>query len=497
MTPDPVLLIVFPLIAAFLTPLVSMVSKRLGRQVPLLGTFSMGVISLWLLLEFVDMDTTMGPITTTTGGFQPPWGISLVVTPLTALVATGMIGVALYVLITSIQKKEQDSGPWFELFVMMAAAGAVGMVITGDLFNMFVFLEITSISGTVLAALPRGDPEKGLNWKGAVGYAVISALASFLILGGIALLYGSTSTLNLSQMAERTGDIDSFTAGAALLLMLIGFGVEAEIFPLNGWAPEVYRGSRWGSSSVFSGIIGKAGLIALVKVVTMVLAPALDGAFVMDILLWGGVITFVVGEAAAFTSRDLYRLLGFSSIGMFGLILAAFSLGGRAGIWAAVLILIGHMISKPVLFSLSGALHNKDRDAPLSTLDGLLSRSKGAGFLFIGAALMLLGMPPSPIFWGKYFLFTGAGGEENWLLVAIIIMGTLLEAGYIGKILWRVMQRTPGRRTVRLPITTVIMAFAAITIGLVIGLIPGIIEDLLWMVYTNFEKLVYLPWGVI
>jgi NADH:ubiquinone oxidoreductase subunit 2 (subunit N) len=105
-------------------------------------------------------------------------------------------------------------------------------------------------------------------------------------------------------------------------------------------------------------------------------------------------------------------------------------------------------------------------------------------------------LPPSPIFWGKYFLFSGAGGNENWLLVAILIMGTLLEAGYIGKILWRVMQRTPGKRKVRLPATTVIMAFIAITIGLVIGLMPGIIEDLLWMVYTNFEKLIYLPWEV-
>ncbi|MGA1849075.1 MAG: complex I subunit 5 family protein [Thermoplasmatota archaeon] len=497
MTPDPVLLIVFPLIAAFLTPLVSLLSKKLGRYVPLLGTLSMGVISLWLLSEFVDLDTSRDPITTTTGGFQPPWGISLVVTPLAALVATGMIGVALYVLIASIQKKEQDRGPWFELFTMMATAGAVGMVITGDLFNLFVFLEITSISGTVLAALPRGSAKKGLNWKGAAGYAVISALASFLILAAIALLYGSTSTLNLTQMAERAGDIDPFAAGTALLLMIIGFGVEAEIFPLNGWAPEVYRGSRWGSSSIFSGVIGKAGLIALVKVVTMVLAPALDGGFVMDILLWGGIITFVVGEAAAFTSRDLYRLWGFSSIGMFGLILTAFSLGGRVGIWAAVLIIIGHMISKPVLFSLSGALYNKDKDAPLSTLDGLLSRSKWAGFLFIGAALMLLGMPPSPIFWGKYFLFTGAGGEENWLLVAMMIAGTLLEAGYIGKILWRVTQRTDGGKKVTLPVTTLIMAFVAITIGLVIGLMPGVMEDLLWMVYTNFEKLVYLPWGVV
>jgi formate hydrogenlyase subunit 3/multisubunit Na+/H+ antiporter MnhD subunit len=381
--------------------------------------------------------------------------------------------------------------------VMMATAGAVGMVITGDLFNMFVFLEITSISGTVLAALPRGDGEKGLNWKGAAGYAVISALASFLILGAIALLYGATSTLNIAQMAERMGDIHTYVAGTALLLVMIGFGIEAEIFPLNGWAPEVYRGSRWGTSSIFSGVIGKAGLIAMLKVISVVLAPALEGNIAMDILLWGGVITFVIGEAAAFTSKDLYRLWGFSSIGMFGLILTAFALGGENGIWAAVLIMIGHLISKPVLFSLTGALKHKDRDLPLSVLDGLVGRSKLTAFLLIGAALMLLGMPPSPIFWGKYFLFSGAGGDSNWLLIGVLIIGTLLEAGYIGKLLWRVVQTKEGGRSVKLPIATAVMASLAVALGILIGAVPGLLQDILDLVVMEFTDPVFQLMGVI
>jgi len=497
MTPDPVLLIVIPLIAAFLTPLVATFSKKTARFIPLIGVLSMGVVAVMLLLDVVG--DTFKVVQSTTGGFEPPWGINLVVTPLGALISVGMIGVATYVLASNIIKKEKDGGPWFELMTMMATAGAVGMVITGDLFNMFVFLEITSISGTVLAALPRGNGKKGLNWKGAAGYAIISALASFLILAAVGLLYGSTSTLNLAQMGSRVENIDTFVAGTALLLMIIGFGIEAEIFPLNGWAPEVYRGSRWGASSIFSGVIGKAGLIAMLKVVTIVLAPALEGNIVMDMLLWGGIITFIVGEAAAFTSKDLYRLLGFSSIGMFGLILASFSLGGQNGIWAAVMIMIGHMISKPVLFSLAGSLRGEDQDAPLSALDGLMGRSKTAGFLFAGAMLMLLGMPPSPIFWGKYFLFSEAGGQENWLLVGVIIIGTILEAGYVGKLLWRTMPKEGITKKIKLPITTGIMAFIAVISGVGIGVMPGILEDLvsqvLWELTHPMEYYVLL--GVI
>lgn len=486
MTPDPVLLIVFPLIAAFFTPIVATFSKRTARFIPLIGILSMGVVAVILLLDVVGESFKV--VQSTTGGFEPPWGIDLVVTPLGALISVGMIGVAFYVLVSSIIKREKDGGPWFELMTMMATTGAVGMVITGDLFNMFVFLEITSISGTVLAALPRGNGKKGLNWKGAAGYAIISALASFLILAAVGLLYGSTSTLNLAQMGARVGGIDTFVAGTALLLMIIGFGIEAEIFPLNGWAPEVYRGSRWGASSIFSGVIGKAGLIAMLKVVTIVLAPALDGNIVMDILLWGGIITFIVGEAAAFTSKDLYRLLGFSSIGIFGLVLASFSLGGQNGIWAAVMIIIGHMISKPVLFSLVGSLKGEDQDAPLSALDGLMGRSRTAGFLFAGALLMLLGMPPSPIFWGKYFLFSGAGLEEKWLMVGVIIIGTVLEAGYVGKLLWRTMPKEGISRKVGLPVTTGAMAIIAVVLGIVIGVMPGLLEDLVEQVLWEFTE---------
>ncbi len=501
MTPDPVLLIVIPLLAAFLTPLVALGSKKFARYVPLIGVLAMGVVSLLLLKDLIEVQPrTYGAYNTiesTTGGFQPPFGISLIVTPLGGLITFGMIMVALYVLVTSIQKKEDDKGPWFEMMAMMATAGAVGMVITGDLFNMFVFLEITSISGTILAALPRGNGEKGLNWKGAAGYAVISALASFLILAAIALLYGATSTLNIAQMAERVGSIDTFVAGTALLLMIIGFGIEAEIFPLNGWAPEVYRGSRWGTSTIFSGIIGKAGLIAMLKVVTVILAPALEGNIAMDILLWGGVITFIVGEAAAFTSKDLYRLWGFSSIGMFGLILAAFSLGGENGIYAAVLIMIGHLISKPVLFSLTGAMRHKDRDLPLSVLDGLMGKSRVTAFLFIGAALMLLGMPPSPIFWGKYFLFSGAGGESNWLLVGLLIVGTLLEAGYIGKLLWRVLPKKEEAKAFKLPITTTVMALIAVALGVLLGAVPGLLQDIIDLVVLEFGGAIIILAGVI
>jgi len=124
MTPDPVLLIVFPLIAAFFTPLVATFSKKTARFIPLIGVLSMGVVAVMILLDIAG--TSFKVVQSTTGGFEPPWGINLVVAPLSALISVGMIGVATYVLVSNIIKKEKDGGPWFELMTMMATAGAVG-----------------------------------------------------------------------------------------------------------------------------------------------------------------------------------------------------------------------------------------------------------------------------------------------------------------------------------------------------------------------------------
>ncbi|MEA3559329.1 MAG: proton-conducting transporter membrane subunit [Candidatus Thermoplasmatota archaeon] len=479
----PVLLIIIPLGTAFLTTLIATFSKKIARYLPLMGVLAMVIIAIFLLIEVVNS----GSVTSVTGfqdreltdGGTIPLGIHLVATPLGALVALGMSGVALFVLTSHISDSGDRSEPWFSLLVMMATAGAVGMVITGDLFNLFVFLEITSISGTSLAALPRGKVKKGLNWKGALGYAIISALASFLILAGIALIYGATQTLNMGMIPARLLDADPFLIGTALILMLVGFGIEAEVFPLNGWAPDVYKGSRWGTSSIFSGVIGKAGLVAMIKVVLLMVGPALDGSLVADILLWGGAATFLVGEAAAFTSKDIYRLLGFSSIGMFGLMLVAFSLGSENGIWAGVFLILGHMILKPVLFSITGRITDRDTNTPLSKLDGLMDRSKTGAFLFGGAAIMLLGMPPSPIFWGKFYMINEIGAQGNWLLLGVILLGTLLEAGFIGRLLWRVFSGNGENGKTKIPFLQGTTAAVALGLSAAIGFMPGIIEPII------------------
>lgn len=490
---DPVLLIIIPLLAAFLVPMVSLFSKKIAGIIPLLGLIGMAVV---MAVDFSELYN--GPITSTTGGFDPPWGISILLTPLGGLLAAGMIGIGLFVLISEIGGERSRHQTTYDTMVMMATAGAVGMVITGDLFNMFVFLEITSIAGVVLAAIPREGDDKGLNWRGAAVYAVIGGVASFIVLAGIALLYGSTSTLNIAQIAERIGDVDTFVIGVSFLALFIGLGIESELFPLNGWVPEVYRGSRWGTGSLFSGVIGKAGLLALLRISMVVLSPGLENEIIPNILLWVGAATYIFGEAAAFTSKDLYRMLGYSSIGVFGLLTASFALGVDGGVRGGSLILIGHLLAKPLLFSMLGfAGRRKKGDVPLSSLRGLIRSSPAAGIMMTIGALALIGMPPSPTFWGKFFLFSAAGSEAEWLLIALLLLGTILEAGYLGRILFYIFDQSNPTRSDRLPIARGIMGAVAVLLILLIGILPGSLEDLFDLVVSELlDPSTYTSWGV-
>lgn len=488
MTVDPVLLIAIPLVSAFLTPLISLLSRKASRWVPLLGVIGMAGVMALLFGDLYD-----GAVTSTTGGFDPPYGISIVMTPLGGIISTGMILVALFVILSDLGGGRKFRVV-YDTMVMMGTAGAVGMVITGDIFNMFVFLEITSIAGVVLAAIPREGEEKGLNWRGAASYAIMGTVASFVVLAGIGLLYSATSTLNIARMVERIGEVDPFVLGTAFMAMFVGLGIEAELFPLNGWAPEVYKGSRWGTSSLFSGVIGKAGLIALVRIVFTVIGPAVEGGMASEILLWTGVITFLFGEAAAFTSKDVNRMLGYSSVGVFGLLAASFSLGSGEGIRAAVLQIIGHMLAKPLLFSVMGHIGIKG-DAPLSSLKGLSGSSPTAAALLTVGALALIGMPPSPNFWGKFFFFTGAG--DRWLVIGLVVIGTLMEAGYVARLLYNVHSRKGDEDRKPISVARGITGVFAALLIVSLGLFPGLLEGILDLVVSELtDPSIYSGWGV-
>ena len=431
----PVLLIAVPLLIAFLLPL----SKKYASSIAF-GTlaFNMG-LSIALFFNVYGSGKTYEII----AGFAPPIGIFLAIDSLSAFMAL-IINLFAFINFYGIGKGKDYK---FSMLYLLATAGSTGIVITGDIFNMFVFFEITAVASYALIASKKN--EKGL--EGAIKYMVLGSIASSFILIGIALIYSQLKSLNLYDIASRIQNMSSNLKWISFSFLLTGIGVEAEIFPLNGWVPDAYQGASSGIASLLSFGPSKAAIYAIARI----LLTIFPYHSTYEIALYIGVITLVIGELAAFMQEDVKRMLAYSSIGQMGLILIAVSLasqGLKYALMAAFFLIISHASAKSSLFLLS-----KDEK-----MNGIAEKYTG-----ILSVLTLIGMPPMAGFWGKWYLMLASISYRLWIVIILIFFSGIVEAGYFARYLYRSFGEGGGEEK-RYKAAMVTIA----TFSIIFGLLP-------------------------
>jgi formate hydrogenlyase subunit 3/multisubunit Na+/H+ antiporter MnhD subunit len=421
-----VLLIVLPLMAAFLLPVINRVSAFAGRWMGpavLLLTSVMGIM-LWGELG-------NGAMAIEIGGFRPPLGITLYVDQLALLLALAVTLGTLLLWPGGGEDRLRQS----TLALLLAGAGS-GLALSGDLFNIYVFYELLAVVSYGLIA------SRGTNavFAAMIRYLIISSFGAALALAGIALVYQATGTLNLAQLAQLAPEkLNNIQGLAAFVLLLVGFGVKAELFPVNAWVAEVYATASGRVSALLAGIISKLALVIIVRLLILVF-PQPEAHLVMLVL---GMLGVVSGELAAWRAQDLSRMLAFSSIGQLGVMFIAFSIPGPAGVFAGLAVALHHMIVKPALFLLAaqwgGSMARLAGAAKVSPL--------GAG-LFVLLALSLIGVPPLPGFWAKLLVLVNLSEQAQplyYLGAGIILAGAALEANYLFRIASRFYYAQPGQ----------------------------------------------------
>lgn len=262
MVVTPVHYIVAPLLAAFAIPLLTKIHKEAARVVPGIVLFYNIFVSIILMKQV----QTKGIISEVLAGWQAPWGINLVITPFTGFLATMVSVLGFVIWLYGFRFKRTLKGgvvQHYEILQMMMIAGSIGVIITGDLFNMFVFIEIVGISAYSLTAFYRGRDGAEAGFK----YLLIGGFASAFLLLGILIIYTQTGTLNMAQIAERMPDVPQQMKIVALIFFLVALGIEAEMFPLNGWAPDAYSQAPSPTSATFAAVVSVAGVYALIRVV--------------------------------------------------------------------------------------------------------------------------------------------------------------------------------------------------------------------------------------
>ncbi len=330
------------------------------------------------------------------------------------------------------------------MLYLLLTAGATGMVLTGDLFNLFVFTEITAIASFSLLASAKGKDEKEA-MEATIKYIIIGSLSSAFFLIGIALLYSVTGTLNMADMASRIHNADPRTVTLSMMFIITGLGVEAEMFPLNGWTPDAYTGALHPVSAVFAGIVVKAGFYALARVIFTIYASTTA----LGILLVFGILTLIIGESAALRQRDLKRMLAYSSIGQMGLIITAFGMGTQLSLVGGLYALLNHAFAKTLLFMAAGAFIASIGTRDIEALNGMGKKMPVTSLLFTIGAFSIMGLPLFGGFISK-IVIVYASVDANYLIIAILILSaSVIELVYFLRVVQRIWMEEPGEMEVK------------------------------------------------
>ena len=390
------LFVVIPLAGAFLTSLAGKKIKGLADVFGVLTTVSLFVLSI-LSLRLVGL---YGTLVYSVGAWRIPVGIGMVLDGLASFMLITVNLVAFLIAVYSINYMEKFTSKWkfYTLFLLMLA-GMNGVIVAGDMFNLFVFLEIAAVASYALVAFGTERHELEAAFK----YAIMGTVGSCFILLGIAMLYSFTSTLNMADMSSVLAQkgISNITLLVSVLF-LMGFGLKAALVPFHAWLPDAHPSAPAPISAMLSGVLIKSlGVYALVRIFYNVfgLSPNLS-----SILLFLGTLSMVVGGLLAIGQWDFKRFLAYSSISQIGYIVLGIGLGTPLGILAGLFHLFNHSVFKSLLFLNSGAVEYATGTRDLQKMGGLAKKMPVTSTTAMTASMSIAGIPPFSGFWSKLLI---------------------------------------------------------------------------------------------
>ncbi len=429
----PVLIVLLPLTASLLCMLFSRISRNLGSWIvmaSIAGAFANACIVLHEVIAAGGRTWHYWM-----GGWQPPIGIEFALDPLNSVLAVLVTFISMLVALYSKPfVKDEDwlhVGGYYTLFGLLTV-GLSGMIITGDVFNLYVYLEIMSLSGYGLIAL--GGKKSML---AAFRYLLIGTIGASLYLLGVGYLYAMTGTLNMADLAARVvPHLNSPLFAIAVACFIIGFGIKMALFPLHGWQPDAYTFAHPGAAAFIAGLMSKAPAYALIRFVYYIFKvdnPVIHSALnVLGIL---GVAGILIGSVMAMAQYDFRRMLAYSSVAQIGYIAIGLAMGNMYGFIGAVLHIINHAFMKSSLFLVIGGIEYRFGEVNLYRLGGMNKKMTISTITVLLASLSMIGLPPTCGFFSKWYLMLGAYNGEQYFYIAVLVISSLLNAIYFFRII--------------------------------------------------------------
>lgn len=446
----PVLIVLLPLSAALLSPFFSLLHRQAGKWIAVASLFGAFGCSVGLLLQIIAGGGEA--IHYWMGNWMPPLGIEFVIDPVNGIIVTMITFLALCTAIYSTPFLKKSNwlymGGYYTLMALLCV-GLCGMTLTGDVFNLYVYLEIASLSGYGLIAL---GGNKGT--LAAFRYLLIGTIGASLYLLAIGFMYSMTGSLNMADLSVLLQDkMDYPLIILAIALLIAAFGIKAALFPFHGWQPDAYTFSHPGAAPLISGAMSKVPAYAMLRFFFYLFGAqhlfVQHGLTIIGIL---GAMGIILGSVMAIAQDDFRRMLAYSSVAQIGYIAVGLAIGSVYGLIGAVLHIINHAFMKGSLFMVIGGIQYRFGEVRISRLGQIGKKMPFTVFTLVVAALGMIGIPPAGGFFSKVYLMQGAVGTGQYIYVAVLVLSSLLNAIYFFRVLENVfINPDPGLKEINPP----------------------------------------------
>ncbi len=459
-----VLFVALPLLFGFATPILS----RVGKNGVVYSSTLMQMFLLYLSFSLLSSSSSHVEIIS----IAPPLGISFV------LNKASLFFVALFTFLITIfslyyishrKIDAYENETKFFILLNMLLASSIGLVLSSDIFNIYVFFEIAGISAYILSAYKKTPSalEAGLK------YLLTGAVASVFLIFAIALIYINIGSLNLAVISQNFETLPQNIKVLISILLLIGFGFKVEIFPLNFWVTDVYQGSTSLVNALFSGIVVKAYLFVFFHLLYLFLPSGEFSVF----LIYLGAMSMLVAEIAGLKQSNLKRLFAYSSLGQVALIFTAFAMGNSDAIQGALFIVFAHSVAKMIIFFALTSIEKEYKSFDIKVLKELNSPFLRAIMLI--AMLSLLGIPVFAGFVGKFLVLKALVVDGMLTALVIIVFASLLESIYYFKLAGFMFSKGEKKEVLTVSFTQKFVFTLLVFLLIIVGIAPFLISSFL------------------
>lgn len=422
---SPILIIIIPLIASFLNVIIGLWRKRLCYPLVVIALGLSVILSILILNTVI----TQGVIHYRLGGWEPPWGIEYVIDHLNAymliIVSFMSFTIAIYSK-RNIEKEFPEKAVYFYTIYLLLVTGLLGITITGDVFNLYVFLEITSLAGYALIAIGRDNaPLASFN------YLIMGTIGACFYLLGVGYLYILTGSLNMADLSMLLpGLYHSNVVLAAFAFFTVGIAIKAALFPLHVWLPDAYTYAPSTVSAFAASTMTKVGVYVMIRIMFTVFEPRFPIVMLpsTEILGWAASGAMIFGCILAIAQTDVKRMLSYILIAEVGYIVLGVSVANRMGFTGALLHILFDAFTMACLFMAAGAVMHKTGKTSIHGFRNLHRRMPLTMAAFSIAALSATGVPPFAGFFSKWYLVLGAIDAGKWIFAVFLLLSSLLVA---------------------------------------------------------------------